>query len=107
MRPGATFKSTVQALRAPVNKAGLCYIECGFHAHGCTSGGFPSYNDSDDHIDDVENVIIHRNMVFTQQVDLYDPGVKRGSGVVLGDSFLVEEDRAVVLTNIPIELAIV
>lgn len=107
MKPGATLKSAVQALRKPVNQAGLAYLECGYHSHGCTSGGFPSYNDRDEDVDNVENVMIRPNMVFTQEVDLFDPNHKHGGGVVLADSFVVTQNGATVLADIPTELAIV
>ncbi len=107
MMPGATLKDAVIALREPVRREGMAYLECGYHSHGCTSGGFPSYNDIDENVDSVENVIINRNMVFTQEVDLYNPKVKRSGGVVLADSFVVQESGAEVLADIPVGLAIV
>jgi len=107
MTPGTTLKAATEALRAPVNKAGYSYLECGYHSHGCTSGGFPSYNDPDNNLDDVAYVIIHENMVFTQEVDLYNPKWKRGGGAVLADSFVVTDKGAMVLADIPVELAVV
>lgn len=105
--PGTTLKEAVEALRGPVNRAGYSYLECGFHAHGSTSGGFPSFNDSDEKLNDVRNVIIQENMVLTQEVDLFNPKWKRGSGVMLADSFVVTRQGAKVLADIPIDLAIV
>lgn len=105
--PGTTLKAAVEALRAPVNKAGYSYLECGYHAHGCTSGGFPSFNDTDDKLVDVADVIIRENMVLTQEVDLFNPKWKRGGGVMLADSFVVTGEGAKVFTDIPVELAIV
>ncbi len=107
MRAGGTMRDAVVALRTPVEEAGLNWLECGFHSHGCTSGGFPSYNDTDEHLESAENILIRPNMVFTQEVDLYNPAHRCGGGVVLADSFVVTEDGTEVLADIPTGLAVV
>lgn len=107
MKPGVSLKDAVDALRTPIRRAGCSYLECGYHAHGCTSGGFPGFNDPDENLDDISNVYIKENMVFTQEVDLFDPKYRRGNGVVMADSFVVKETEAEVFARIPAELAII
>lgn len=107
MYVGTTLRDAVLALREPVRREGLAYLECGYHSHGCTSGGYPSYNGTDEGTTEVADVIIKENMVFTQEVDLFDPKWKHGKGVVLADSFVVTDAGAQVLASIPTELAIV
>jgi len=112
MRPGNMLKDACIAIRAPVREAGLAFSECGFHSHGSTSGGFPNFGVAsiDEHEDDYSNlepVMIRENMVFTHMIDLYDPKIKKGNGIVLADSFVVTLDGPVVLAPIPLEMAIV
>jgi len=107
MKPGVSFREAVEALRAPVYKVGMEGVECGFHAHGITSAGFPSFIKSDDHLDEIESITIKENMVFTNQIDLFNPKWPKGGGMILGDSFLVTKDGPRVFVDIPLELAIV
>lgn len=107
VKPGVSFKEMVEVLRAPVYKAGLDGVECGFHAHGLTSGGFPSFVGPDDQLAPFESLIIKENMVFTNQIDLFNPKNIKAGGMVLGDSFIVTKDGPRVFVDIPVELAIV
>ena len=107
MKPGNTLKDACAALRAPVREARVTFCECGFHSHGSTSGGFPGFNENEDDYEDIQSVLIKENMVFTNQIDLYDPKVKRGHGIVLADSFVITKDGPSMLANIPLEIAVV
>lgn len=112
IKPGCTLKDAMIALRKPVRDAGMAFSECGFHSHGSTSGGFPTYGvaNIDEHIDDYSNlepVVIKENMVFTHMIDLFNPKIKNGHGMVLADSFVVTKDGPKVFASIPLELAVV
>jgi len=112
LKPGCLFKDAMIALRKPVRDNGMAFAECGFHSHGSTSGGFPTFGVAsiDEHIDDYSNlepVMIRENMVFTHMIDLYNPKIKNAHGMMLADSFVVTKDGPEVFASIPLELAVV
>jgi Xaa-Pro aminopeptidase len=107
MRPGANFSDAVNSIREPLRRNGMVDIECGFHSHGSTSGGYPSFNDPDDRLGEIENVTIRENQILTHQIDIFNPSWPNGGGMVLGDSFVVTDSGAKVFAKIPVEIAVV
>jgi Xaa-Pro aminopeptidase len=107
MKPGVSFRRVIEDLRAPMHAAGMLDVEVGFHSHGSTSAGFPSFIDTDDKLDDIESVILKENMVLTNQIDMFNPKWKHGGGMVLGDSFVITKDGPKVFANIPLKVAVV
>lgn len=107
MKPGNTLRQVVEALREPIHRNNLVYFECGLHPHGSTSGGWMDYNENDSQLDHAENLIIRENMIFSHQIDVFDPNVSRGHGVMLGDAFLVTKDGGKVFIDVPAEIIVI
>lgn len=108
MRPGATVREVWEAARAPVNRAGLDFVELGFHGHGMASPEFPVvvYKSgrglmSGEKIGDFR---LREGMVFGHNIDVYDPKWKKDVGHMLGDCVVIEAKGARRLVNIPEEL---
>jgi Xaa-Pro aminopeptidase len=108
MRPGVTLRELWEAARAPVEKAGLYFLEFVFHGHGMVSPEFPVvvYKPgrgliSGDHIC---NMLLKEGMVFGNNIDIYDPCWKIDVGHMLGDCLVIEADRARRLVDVSEEL---
>jgi Xaa-Pro aminopeptidase len=108
MRPGVTLRELWEAARAPVEKAGLEFLELGFHGHGMASPEFPVvvYKPgkgimSGDHIG---NMLLEEGMVFGNNIDVYDPRWKIDVGHMLGDCLVIEASGARRLVDVPEEL---
>lgn len=107
MRPGATVGEVVDAFRSPCTKAGMDYVELGFHGHGLSSQEIPSVVYKPDHsllsgrgIWDME---LKENMVFGTNIDIFDPRWRPDVGIMLGDTVQVARDGPHLLCNIPMQ----
>lgn len=107
MKPGVSFKTVVNDIREPMRAAGMKDIEVGFHSHGSTSGGFPSFNDDDSKLDNIADVILQENMVMTNQIDIWNPKWNNGSGMVLGDAFVITKNGPSIFSDLPLEITVV
>lgn len=107
MRPGVAIRELLEALRRPVAKAGLEWVELGFHAMGLVSPEFPSVvyepgfglpaaNGSK-----IGDVLLEEGMTFGNNIDLFDPTWKPDVGCVLSDFMVVREGGAELLVGTP------
>ncbi len=108
---GRTIREALQILREPARKAGLDWVELGFHAMGLASPEFPTvvYEDgwgnptlNGHNIGDIE---LETGMTFGNNVDLHDTTWKPDVGVMLSDFMVVRPDKAECLVDTPLELA--
>jgi Xaa-Pro aminopeptidase len=106
MKPGVTFREAIEAERKPCEKAGMDYIELGFHQHGLGSAGPLTmvYKSGDEGLsgDKISELIIQENMVFGTNIDIHDPRWKPDVGIMLGDTLHVTSDSARCLVNTPL-----
>jgi Xaa-Pro aminopeptidase len=107
MKPGVTFKEAAEAEREPCRKAGMDFIELGFHQHGLGSAvpltmvykpGQKSLSG-----DKINDLIIRENMVFSTNIDMHDPNWKKDVGIMLGDTLYVAKSHSRFLVNTPLE----
>lgn len=107
MRPGATLREVWEAVRLPAKKAGLEWVELGFHAMGLASPEFPTVvyepgfgvDTLNGHgIGDLE---LEAGMTFGNNIDLFDPTWKPDVGCVLSDFMVVREGGAELLVGTP------
>jgi Xaa-Pro aminopeptidase len=105
MKPGASFHEVLQAEREPCLRAGMDYIELGFHQHGLASGGALSavYKPGEGPMggDLLSGLIIRENMVFGTNIDIHNPKWKADVGIQFGDTLHVTKDGARCLVNTP------
>lgn len=110
MRPGVTCRELWEAIRRPCERAGLDFVELGFHGHGLASPEFPTvvyrhgtrpYAMSGTGYEDFE---LQENMVFGQNIDLFDPQWQPDVGIMLGDMVLVTKNGGQLFERIPLEL---
>ena len=107
MRPGVTVRELVDAIRRPAAKAGLEWVELGFHAMGLVSPDFPTVvyepgfglgTANGSKIDELE---LEEGMTFGNNIDLFDPSWKPDVGCVLSDFMVVREGGAELLVGTP------
>lgn len=107
MRPGVTVREFLEALRRPVAKAGLEWVELGFHAMGLVSPEFPTVvyepgfgldTANGSKIGDLE---LEEGMTFGNNIDLFDPTWKPDVGCMLSDFMVVREGGAELLVGTP------
>jgi Xaa-Pro aminopeptidase len=108
---GRTIGEAVAMIREPAEKAGLDYVELGFHAMGTASPEHPSVvyprgygvnSVNGEHISDME---LEEGMAFGNNINLHDANWKVDVGVMLADFMVVRDKEAEVLVNTPLELA--
>lgn len=107
MRPGVTVRELLDALRRPAARAGLEWVELGFHAMGLVSPEFPTVvyesgfgisTADGSRIGDLE---LQEGMVFGNNIDLFDPTWKPDVGCMLSDCMVVREGGAELLVGTP------
>jgi Xaa-Pro aminopeptidase len=89
LRPGVTVGEAADAFREPARRAGMEYIELGFHGHGLSSPEFPSCayepkgrDRKEAPAGGVRSVVIAENMVFATNIDIHDPAWRRDVGIM-------------------------
>lgn len=108
MRPGVTCRELWEAFRRPSEKAGMDYVELGFHGHGLASPEYPSvtYKSREAPMltgDALGDVVLQENMVFGTNIDMFDPNWRVDVGIMLGDTIQVTKDGPRRLINTPME----
>ena len=107
MRPGVTVNELLEALRRPAARAGLDWVELGFHAMGLVSPEFPTVvyesgfgisTADGSRIGDLE---LQEGMTFGNNIDLFDPTWKPDVGCMLSDCMVVREGGAELLVGTP------
>ncbi len=109
MRPGTTLHELWEAARGPVEKAGLDFVELGFHGHGMASPEFPTvvYRPQKGLLmsgDRIGDLVLKEGMVFGNNIDVYDPRWKMDVGHMYGDCVVIEANGPRRLVNVPDEL---
>ncbi|MDW7740582.1 MAG: Xaa-Pro peptidase family protein [Bacillota bacterium] len=100
-KPGYTLAEVLEATRQPALKAGMDYLELGFHGHGLASPEFPAIvlKPGEGRVYD-ESMILQENMVFGTNIDVFDPEWKKDVGLMFGDTVIVK-DKPKLLVNTP------
>jgi len=107
MRPGVTIRELVEAVRRPAAKAGLEWVELGFHAMGLASPEFPSvvyqpgFGSGTLNGGKIADMQLEAGMTFGNNIDLFDPSWKPDVGTMLADFMVVREGGAELLVNTP------
>ncbi len=109
-RPGATVRQIATAMREPVLKRGLDYLELGFHNHGLSSADFPTivYKPGWGPMafDGMADFALLEDMVFGTNIDIHNSRWNDDVGVMLGDTIHVTPSGGRRLVNIPLELPV-
>ena len=108
--PGTTVHQLAAAMRAPVARRGLDYIELGFHNHGLSSADFPTivYKPGWGRMagDGMPDFALEEHMVLGTNIDIYNPHWRGDVGVMLGDTLHVTSSGGRRLVGIPLELPV-
>lgn len=110
LRSGNTVREAVAAIRKPVTDAQLSYTELGFHGHGLASPEFPTvvHPEKSDLSSmngaGIGDIVLERNMVFGNNIDVYDPNWKFDVGCMYGDTMVVRDDGGEKLVDVPLTL---
>ncbi|MBP49911.1 MAG: hydrolase [Acidiferrobacteraceae bacterium] len=110
MKPGNTLREAWEAIRAPAEKAGLDFVELGFHGHGMASPEFPTviyrpgYGPPSLNGTGIGDLMFEEGMVFGNNIDLSNPKWKPDVGCMFGDMVVVRENCAERLVDIPLFL---
>ena len=108
MRPGVTLRELWEAFRKPSDRAGMDYVELGFHSHGLGSPEYPSvtYKPREAPMltgDALGDFVIVENMVFGTNIDMFDPRWRTDVGIMFGDMLHVTKNGPRRLVNTPAE----
>ena len=106
LRPGVPLREVWEAFRRPVEKAGMDYIELGFHGHGLGSPEFPTvvYKPEEPVLSGrgLEAFELRAGMVLALNIDVFDPAWRKDVGIMLGNTAVVTEDGPRLLADIPL-----
>lgn len=109
-RTGTTVRELAAAMREPVRRRGLDYIELGFHNHGLSSADFPTivYKPGWGRMagDDMPDFALEAHMVLGTNIDIHNPEWRGDVGVMLGDTLHVTSSGGRRLVGIPLELPV-
>lgn len=110
---GRTVREAVDMIRKPADKAGLDFVELGFHAMGLASPEFPTviYREGYGHNAlngfNIGDMQLEEGMAFGNNIDLHDSRWKPDVGCMLSDFMIVRPNRAECLVGTPTEMALV
>jgi Xaa-Pro aminopeptidase len=108
---GRTFKEAWEIVRRPADRAGLDYVELGFHMMGTASPEFasmvypPGYGRPNANGWGTDDLVLEEGMTFGNNIDLHDSAWKPDVGCMLADFMVVRPNRAECLVNVPTEMA--
>jgi len=111
-QPGNTLRDAVAAIRKPAARAGIDWVELGFHAMGLASPEFPTivlqpgYGTPTLSGDRIGDLRLEEGMVFGNNFDLFDPSWRADVGVMYGGCMVVRPGGAEILVDMPQELGI-
>lgn len=122
-KPGTTIGEAIEAFRQPARKAGIDFIELGFHGHGLASPEFPSlvYASKKPRKDvgagpfseevgvyGLASIELKENMVFGTNIDIHDPSWRTDVGIMgPGDTIWITAKGPVKLVGTPLEFTTV
>ena len=108
---GKTIGDALAIIRKPAAKAGLDWVELGFHAMGTASPEFPSvvfaegYGGNTINGYRIMDMVLEEGMTFGNNIDLHDSRWKPDVGTMLSDFMVVRPGKAECLIGTPTELA--
>lgn len=112
LRPGVTIREAYTAIRRPAERAGIDFVELGFHGHGLASPEFPTVVHRPGHgaprsMDGtgIGDLVIREGMVLCNNIDLFDPAWKPDVGCMYGDTMVVGPEATTRLVGVPTEMA--
>jgi Xaa-Pro aminopeptidase len=106
---GRTIREAVEMIRQPAYKAGLDWVELGFHAMGTASPEFPTviyaegYGANTLNGDRIGDMVLEEGMTFGNNIDLHDSSWKPDVGCMLSDFMVVRPKQAECLIGTPLE----
>jgi hypothetical protein len=98
-------------IRKPADKAGLDWVELGFHAMGTASPEFPAVVYREGYGSDslngyrIGDMVLEEGMCFGNNIDLHNSRWKPDVGCMLSDFMVVRPNRAECLIGTPTEFA--
>jgi len=107
---GRTLREAWTMIREPAKRAGLDWVEVGFHAMGTASTEFPTvvyeegYGANQLNGDGIGDVVLEERMTFGNNIDLHDSAWKPDVGCMLSDFMVVRPGKAECLVDVPREL---
>jgi methionine aminopeptidase len=107
---GRTIREAIQIIRKPAERAGLDWVELGFHAMGTASPEFPTVIYQDGYGSNFLNghrigeFVLEEGMTFGNNIDLHDSRWKPDVGCMLSDFMVVRPQKAECLIGTPLEL---
>lgn len=110
LRAGNTLREAWREIREPAARAGLDWVELGFHAMGTASPEFPTVIYEEGFGPPVLNghgigdVVLEEGMTFGNNIDLHDSSWKRDVGCMVADFMVVRPGKAEALVGVPTEL---
>lgn len=111
-RPGVTLREAWEATRRPAERAGLDFVELGFHAMGLGSPEFPTviyrpgFGSPALNGDRIGDLVLEEGMTFGNNIDLYDPNWKPDVGCMLSDFMVVRDGGAELLVGTPRDIGL-
>jgi len=106
---GKTIREALEIIRRPAAKAGLDWVELGFHAMGTASPEFPTvvyaegYGSNTLNGHRIMDMVLEEGMCFGNNVDLHDSRWKPDVGTMLSDFMVVRPGKAECLIGTPTE----
>jgi len=106
---GKTIREALEIIRRPAAKAGLDWVELGFHAMGTASPEFPTvvyaegYGSNTLNGHRIMEFVLEEGMCFGNNIDLHDSRWKPDVGTMLSDFMVVRPHKAECLINTPTE----
>jgi len=97
LRPGVTIGEALEGFRRPARKAGIDYVELGFHGHGLASPEFPTmvYPEKSAKTGEaarpsraevgrygIPSIELKENMVLSTNIDIHDPSWRNDVGIM-------------------------
>jgi Xaa-Pro aminopeptidase len=107
---GRTIGESLEIIRKPAARAGLDWVELGYHAMGTASPEFPTvvyaegYGSNTLNGHRIMDMVLEEGMCFGNNIDLHDSRWKPDVGTMLSDFMVVRPKRAECLIGTPTEL---
>lgn len=110
--PGNTMRDAWEAIRKPAARAGVSWVELGWHAMGLASPEFPTvvyepgFGSRTLNGDGIGDLVFEEGMTVGNNIDLHDRNWKTDIGIMYADFMVVRPGGAELLVNTPRELGI-
>jgi Xaa-Pro aminopeptidase len=110
--PGKTIAEAIAEIRRPAARAGINWVELGFHAMGLASPEFPTvvyddgYGSGSLNGAGIGHLVLEEGMHFGNNIDLHDQSWKSDVGIMYGGSMAVRPGGAEVLVDPPKEIGV-